>query len=71
MTPVLQNDALLKHIDFLQYEPTCCPVLQWRAVQVAKQSVGDRIQKHLTLPLSQLADRESEQDHQEPPLALP
>jgi tetratricopeptide (TPR) repeat protein len=55
----------------VQYEPTCCPVLQWRAVQVAKQSVGDRIQKHLTLPLSQLADRESEQDHQEPPLALP
>lgn len=55
----------------VQYEPTCRPVLQWKAVQIAKQSVGDRIQKHLSTPLSQLADGDSKQKNQGTPLALP
>lgn len=45
----------------VQYEPTCRPVLQWRAVQVAKQSVSDRIQKHLTLSLTQITIGDSQQ----------
>ena len=49
----------------VRYEPSCSPVLQWRAVQVAKQSVSSRIRRQLQ-PIS-IPVRNSK----EPPVALP